>query len=75
MKKKLTDMWVDYPGRPRFTYWDVYTLIKNHSTLLDRLNPKKVIFMAVKAFDIFIGLEEMPSKKNWNFIEEFKKYY
>ena len=75
MKKKLEDMWVEYPGKPRFSFWDVYKLIKKHSTLLDRLDPRKMVFMSVKAFDIFTGLEKMPSKKNWNFIEEFKKYY
>lgn len=74
MKKKLTDMWVDYPDRPRFTYWDVYKLIMKHSTFLERLDPRKMIFMSVKAFDIFIGLEETPSGK-WTFIEHFKNHY
>lgn len=72
--KQLEDMWVDYPGRERFTYMDIYNLIKAHSTILDRLNPAKVIFMAVYAFDILSGIQEEPTKKNWSFIEEFWKY-
>ena len=72
--KQLEDMWVDYPGRDRFTYGDVYRLIKEHSTILDRLNPKKVIFMAVYAFDILSGIQNEPKKKNWSFIDEFWKY-
>lgn len=73
--KVLKDMWVDYPERPRFTYWDVYKLIMDHSTLGDRLDPKKMVIMSVIAFDIFIGIQEMPKKKKWNMLEEFKDEY
>ena len=69
--KQLDEICVYYPERPTFTYWDVYKLIKAHSTIWQRLDPRKMLFMSVYAWDIFAGLEEVPKEKNWNFIERF----
>lgn len=69
--RQLEAMWVDYPDRPRFTYWDVYKLVKAHSTIWQRLDPRKMIFMTVYAWDMFVGLDEIPKEKNWNFIKKF----
>lgn len=48
---------------------DVYQLVKRHSRLIDRLNPKKMIEMTWAAFDLLAGSIEKPENvsENWTF--------
>lgn len=46
---------------------DIYRHMVKHSNFLDRLNPKKVIEMAIISFDILNGSLEEPKEKNWKY--------
>ena len=48
---------------------DVYAFIKKHSTIIDRLNPKKMIDMYNIAFDMLSGSVSMPKEKKWHLLK------
>ena len=49
---------------------DVYEFIKKHSTLLERLNPKKMIDMYTLAFGMLSGSIEIPKVKGkWRLLK------
>ena len=52
----------------------VYRYVKKHSTLLDRLNSRKMVEMTFWAFDILCGSIEPPCKaKDWTFYDKNPK--
>ena len=48
---------------------DVYEFIKKHSTLLERLNPKKMIDMYTLAFAMLSGSIEKPKEGKWRLLK------
>lgn len=50
---------------------DIYNLIVRHSSILDRLNPKKMFRMTMIAQGMLYPKQiEQPSKKNWKFFKD-----
>ena len=68
-KKYLEDCIIQYGDR-EYTYEDMYKLIRAHSTLLDRLNPRKMLLMTFYAFDIKSGIMNAPKKKHWHILRD-----
>lgn len=75
MKDLLKKCFVHYDER-EFSYEDMYKLIRSHSTILDRINPRKMLLMTFYAFDMLSGIKSPPDKKNWHILKdrEYEQY-
>lgn len=48
---------------------DIYQYVRKHSRLVDRLNGRKMIEMAIMAFDILNGSLIAPNRRGWKFYD------
>ena len=65
--KKLTG-YAKFEDGTIVTDEDIFQMVKKHSRLIDRLNPRKMIEMTFEAFNILNGSVEVDSpKENWKF--------
>ena len=64
--KKLTG-YREYRDGKRTYDEDVYKLIKKHSRIIDRINPRKMIYMSEIAWAILDEAILEPDNPNWKF--------
>ena len=57
-KHKTLQSYIDYPGKGIITDKDVYEEVKKHSTIKDRIDPRKMVEMTLAAQCILMGLYE-----------------
>lgn len=70
------DGYIDYPGVGKITDEDVYQVIRKHSRLVDRLNPRKMLEMSFYAQAILMKVAEPEDAKTnpkWKFYNKKHK--
>ena len=69
MPKFKMEGYIDYPGKGRIYDKDVLKLIQNHSRLIDRLNPAKMVEMSLIGQCVLMGIfDDMnPDDPTWMF--------
>lgn len=67
--------WIDYPGIGRIYDSEVYRLIVNHSRLIDRLIPARMVEMSLFGQNILMGLYPNidPFDLSWKFYGKHSK--
>lgn len=71
---ELKEQWFTFEGVGTITMEDVYQLIKKHSRLIDRINPRKMIKMTFDAFDILNKSIKEPNDETWKFFSKNSIY-
>lgn len=68
-RKHDSGIWSDFTGSggPMVYNNDVTKMVKEHSSIWDRLNPGRMVDMSFMAFDILNGSVEKPKNENWKF--------
>lgn len=68
IKQFTKDVYFEFEGGCIFTVEDVYKEVKNHSRLIDRLNPRKMALMTLDAFDLLNGaIDDSDKNPDWMF--------
>lgn len=72
LKRYKMEGYIDYPGVGRITDEDVLNLVKRHSRLIDRLNPRKMTEMVLLSQCILMGVfdDKNPKDLSWKFFDE-----
>ena len=70
-KQYKMEGYIDYPGVGRIMDEDVLKLVKKHSRLVDRLNPRKMTEMVLLGQCILMGVidDKDPKDPSWKFFE------
>lgn len=63
--------WADFP-EGRVTDRMIYEFVKKHSTIWDRLNPKKMFYMTIISQGmLYPEYLQQPKKKDWKFFKDY----
>lgn len=75
LKPYKLEGYIDYPGVGIIKDEDVYQVIKKHSRLVDRLNPRKMLEMSFYAQAILMKVAEPDDANNpkWKFYNKKHK--
>ena len=56
--RKYSDNWIDYPGKGKITDKNVWKYVKEHSSLIARLDPHRMTDAGIEAQLILMGVVE-----------------
>jgi hypothetical protein len=70
-KQKIKEMlsnYFKYDDGTVITDEEIYNVVMAHSTVLERLDPAKMVYMTLLAHDMLIADKKEANAKNWHFL-------